>query len=97
MEGDNNEEDNQGQYSLLHYAASGGDVAVFQFILDRCLNLDQQLFDNQSNRTKETPLHWAVSCCNKEIVHIIVFKMREIQDTEKKGESLRFEDFNIST
>lgn len=97
MEEQNYDEESPGQYNLLHFAASGGDLAIFQFILDQCQILDQELFDNQSNRTKETPLHWAVSCCHKEIVQIIVKKMRIIRDQERQGQSLRPEDFNIST
>lgn len=68
------------KFSLLHYAASGGDTVIFTHILDQCQMLESELFDNKTNVTKETPLHWAVSCCHKDIVQIIVNKMKEIKD-----------------
>ena len=62
------ETNSPGQYSLLHYACSAGDPDIFLFIRSKCHFLYQSLTETSSNQTNETPLHWAVSCNNIEIV-----------------------------
>ena len=60
---------NKNVYSLLHYACSCGDLAVFQYVWDRCAKIKGRiLFESGNNDTEETPLHFAVSSNNYVIV-----------------------------
>lgn len=67
-------------YSLLHYASSCGDVEIFLHVLSQCKQLDKLLLtQSQNNLTNETPLHFAVSSNNLEIVNCLLDKIREIR------------------
>jgi len=39
------------QYTLLHYACSGGDIDIFDFIFLRCKDLKDVLTNTSENRT----------------------------------------------
>ena len=38
-------DESSGQYTLLHYASSGGDIDIFKFVVSQCKNLGDTLFD----------------------------------------------------
>ena len=69
-------------YSLLHYASSCGDDRIFTFVLAECRCLPDILLESSgekwSNKTCETPLHFAVNSNSIEIVRILIDKIREI-------------------
>ena len=69
-------------YSLLHYASSCGDEEIFLKVINECRCLPDILLessgDKWSNKTCETPLHFAVDSNNIEIVRILIDKIREI-------------------
>lgn len=64
-------------YSLLHYASSGSDLEIFYFVLEQCKQLPEILL-NAKNNTSESPLHFAVSANQIEIVRTLIDKIREI-------------------
>jgi len=66
-------------YTLLHYASSCGNVEIFLHVLSSCKQLDKLLLtQSQNNVTNETPLHFAVSSNNLEIVNCLLEKIRDI-------------------
>ena len=72
------------QYTLLHYACSGGDIDIFNFVFDQCKDLKDVLTNNSENRTGETPLHWAVACNNFDIVKSLVAKQFSLSNEMKR-------------
>jgi len=64
-------------YTLLHYASSCGDEAIFILVLEQCKNLTESVYDT-NNPTQETPLHFAVSRNNIEIVSHLIKTVRDI-------------------
>jgi len=59
------------QYTLLHYACSGGDFDIFDFVLLQCID-KKDVLTNSENATDETPLHWAVACNKFDIVKSLI-------------------------
>ena len=70
-----------GEYSLLHFACSTGDLDIFYFVHDKCLDLRSVFEGEEENSTRETPLHFAVSRNNIEIAKVLIEDIREINDS----------------
>lgn len=70
----------QGEYSLLHFACSTGDLDIFAFVHEKCVDLRSVFEGAEENSTVETPLHFAVARNNIEIAKVLIEDMREIVD-----------------
>ena len=74
-----------GEYTLLHFACSVGDLDIFEFVHEKCQDL-KSVFDGDDdpgtlqNSTKENPLHFAVSRNNIEIAKVLIEDIRQIKE-----------------
>lgn len=55
-------------------------------MLSRCKQLSESLFE-QNNSTRETPLHWAVSCNEQETAERLIHEMKKISAKADKSEN----------
>ena len=65
---------------MLHFACSTGDLDIFAFVHERCVDLRSVFEGVEENSTLETPLHFAVSRNNIEIAKVLIEDIREIHD-----------------
>ena len=77
-------DDDSKVYTLLHYACSCGDFDIFDFVFKQCTRLSYSLENiyHDRNLTSESPLHFAVSKNNIEIVTELVKELRRIREQQ---------------
>ena len=72
-----------GEYTLMHFACSVGDLDIFEFVHSKCEEL-HSLFEKDdeqnTNSTKENPLHFAVSRNNIEIASVLIDEIKQSKE-----------------
>jgi ankyrin repeat protein len=72
------DEDNQGEFGVLHCAAYKGNVAMATLLLDKGMPVDEQCFDGA------TPLHVAVAQGNADMVSLLLERKANVNNQKER-------------